>query len=73
MIPHFRVFGSSNVLYDLTINKFMKYNPPCKECLVQSMCLKANDNVSPPWIRTRLCGKLNEFIITNKFIKMTLG
>ena len=73
MVPHFRVFGGSTVLYDLTIDNFMKYNPPCKKCLVQSMCLKPNDNVLSPWIRTRLCVILNEFILINKFIKMTLG
>ncbi len=73
MAPHFRLFGTYCILYNQTIEEFMEFNPPCKECLVQSMCLKYYNDISPPWIRTRLCANLNEFILANKFIEMTLG
>jgi len=64
--------GLNNYIYVYnTMHVFFKTNPPCKECLVQSMCLKANDNISSPWIRTRICNKLIKFIDI-KFIKMTL-
>jgi hypothetical protein len=71
MAPHFRVFGSYNILYNQSMDEFMTSNPPCKECLIQVMCLKPNNKYS--FIKTRSCAILNEFILANKYIKMTLG
>lgn len=71
MNPRFRVFGHYNVLYNQSMDDFMNLNPPCKECLIQVMCLKPNNKYS--FITTRTCAVLNEFVLANKFIKMALG
>jgi hypothetical protein len=57
----------------------MIHNPPCKECLVRSMCLFSYGNSyppSPPWdvkswnLRSKLCNILFEFLINNKAFGM---
>lgn len=53
-------------IYTLTDN-FMKYDPPCKECLIQSMCINehlahpTNDSL-PDHINIRTCENLKNFI-----------
>jgi len=65
MVNYFRT--SLNIyLLDSTINNFMKYNPPCKDCLVQCMCLLNRDNSSPPHIRAKTCNILYKFIKENR-------
>lgn len=53
----------------------MIHNPPCKECLVRSMCLFGYGNSNPPppawdvksWnLRAKPCNILYEFLINNK-------
>jgi len=31
-------YNKDIIIYS-TVNKFLEYNPPCKECLVQGICL----------------------------------
>lgn len=51
-----------------TIEDFMKKDPPCKECLVQSMCLTEYEYDVPNEIKVYyemtidLCERMNEFI-----------
>jgi hypothetical protein len=45
----------------------MKYNPPCKDCLVCNMCIKENNNTSSvyctdPYLYIKICEKLKDFI-----------
>ena len=54
-----------------TLDEFLEYNPPCKECLVQSMCLKDriyidSNNKSYRGINLKLCEKLKGFIDKNR-------
>lgn len=55
-------------IYTLT-DDFMKYNPPCKECIIQAMCIK--ENLSHPTeldhLYIKLCDRLKQFIYDNKF------
>jgi len=48
----------------------MKYNPPCKECLIQGMCLKENPahptlDSEPDHLYIKICDKLIRFISNN--------
>jgi len=59
-------YTSTNIylrIYDITMDDFFKLNPPCKECLVQNMCvqlLNVNTNIR---VRTRQCDILKQFLI----------
>lgn len=54
----------------LTMDEFMKYNPPCKECLVQSMCINGQDHIEHiiinGGITIKSCEKLKSFIEGNQ-------
>jgi len=64
MIKYFRT--SLNIyLLNSTMNNFMKYNPPCKDCIVQCMCLLNRDNWLTPFITTKTCSILYKFIKKN--------
>jgi hypothetical protein len=50
---------------DLTIDEFLEYDPPCKECLVQATCLYTStviDNEYSKYIYLNLCDRLNDYI-----------
>jgi len=56
-------------IYTLT-NNFMKHNPPCKQCLIQVMCIKENLahptlDSEPDHLYIKLCDKLKQFIYDN--------
>jgi len=63
----------------ITTDEFMKYNIPCKDCLVQSMCLNRLDDIGPitinSGIKIQLCEKMKKFIGKNKplFNRVTIG
>ena len=65
MIKYFRT-SLYIYLLDSTMNNFMKYNPPCKDCLVQCMCLSNCDNSSTPYITAKTCSILYKFIKKNR-------
>lgn len=56
-------------IYDLTINEYLNKNTPCKECLVNTICLNDKDIVygknNLPILKIKLCKKLKNFIENN--------
>jgi len=58
-------------IYNVMISQFMDYDPPCKECLVKTMCMNIeynNPNTVYEFLclEIKRCDKLIEFIIYNK-------
>jgi len=53
-----------------TIDEFIKCASPCKECLIQSMCIKdriyIDSNKRYRGISLKICEKLKEFISKNR-------
>ncbi len=39
MIEYYIALGNVYI-YNMPLEEYMKYNPPCKECLIQTMCLE---------------------------------
>jgi len=57
------IYGHHTVIY-LTINEFINFNPPCKDCLVQSICFSCiKSQLDAEWIRIRHCDLLVKFFI----------
>lgn len=58
-------------IYYTTVDIFIGINPPCKECLIQSMCIITTDNSYDKQIlRIKICEKLNKFMEnSNRFDK----
>lgn len=62
----------------ITINEFMKYDIPCKNCLVQSMCIIGQNNINgiviKEGIKLQLCERMEKFIGINRplFNKVTI-
>lgn len=54
-----------------TIDIFLIYNPPCKECLVQNMCISnvRYSNGDFICIKIKKCKRLINFINSNKFFR----
>jgi len=58
--------GIENYIYlYCKLNIFFKTNPPCKECLVQSMCMKDISVLVDDYagLQIKSCNLLKEFII----------
>jgi len=60
-----------NYLYikDFTIDEFLEYDPPCKECIVQATCLHNSTAIITEYTRyvyLRICEKLKTFITYNE-------
>jgi hypothetical protein len=58
-------------IYNITISQFMKYNPPCKECLVQNMCMRfLYNNCGSVFefleLEFKRCDNLIDFMLYNK-------
>lgn len=53
-----------------TMDEFMKCDIPCKDCLVQTMCLGGTDSIGHlvinGGIKIQLCERMKEFISKNK-------
>jgi hypothetical protein len=50
---------------DITIDEFLEYDPPCKECLVQATCLRNSTAIvteHTKYIYLRMCDELNDYI-----------
>ena len=65
-------------IYDIIIDKFIELNPPCKECLVQNMCIFAAEYIEAKnevedkiasKIFVKACKKLDEFMKKEKWFK----
>jgi len=52
-----------------SIYKFLEYNPPCKNCLVQSMCIKINTFET---ICLKSCHSIRTFINDNECLFISL-
>lgn len=58
-------------IYDISISKFMKQKPPCKDCLKEVMCI---DTIHPkypainkwPTLQIKICEDLRRFVKKNK-------
>ena len=56
-------------IQDFTIDKFLEYDPPCKECIVQATCLNNSTAIVTEYskyIYLRMCYKLKVFITYNE-------
>lgn len=59
-------------IQDVTIDEFLEYDPPCKECLVQATCLKNSTAIvteHSKYIYLRMCDELNDYIKTKGHFK----
>jgi len=56
------------VLLITTLTNFLKYKPPCKQCLIQGMCIREMTGYAPTYLIVKICGKLKKFLIDNKKI-----
>ena len=58
-------------IFNIMMSQFMDYNPPCKECLVKTMCMKISYRMCASIfefleLRINKCDKLMDFVIYNK-------
>ena len=56
-------------------DNFMKYTPPCKGCLICSMCIREEmDNpsryITDAYLYIKVCDKLKSFVINNELFYM---
>jgi len=58
------------ILVITTLENFLKYKPPCDECLIQSMCIKESTDIEPEYMVINVCDKLKSFLIDNKEIRI---
>ena len=73
-IIYYRI-GYRTLIYERTIEEFMEFNPPCKECLVQAVCVsyarpmyvEYKDAAHEEFllIKIRGCKDLEEFVKRN--------
>ena len=71
MIHYYIEYPNYIELFNLTISQLMDYNPPCKECLVKTMCMGISYNncgnvFEYLELQIKKCDKLIDFIIYNK-------
>lgn len=71
----YMIFSTYISIYDLSLDTFMKYKPPCKKCLVQGMCLKCitKSEYRIYRIHTDQCNSLTEFITNHKHFEEFTG
>jgi hypothetical protein len=49
-----------------TVDEFMEYIPPCKDCIVRPVCLETNNgNINNPFIITQKCSTLRKYLEKN--------
>lgn len=67
--------GYRTLIYERTVEEFMEFDPPCKECLVQAVCVSYGRPIYVEYkdalheefllIRIRGCKDLEEFVRWN--------
>jgi hypothetical protein len=59
---------NERVYIHATLKEFLEYNIPCKDCLIQNMCLDYKENIHA-WqlVINKPCKKLDNSIYKNKF------
>jgi len=50
-------------IHATSLEKLMEQNPPCKECLVQGMCIKDTSNHKYSSIIINVCDKFNKYLV----------
>ena len=62
-------------IYDITIDEFLTHIPPCKECLIQPMCMyvtKCMTDKIKPKVVIKTCKELDKFMKGKKCFKNLL-
>lgn len=59
--------GVISYIYYTTLEIFMGSNPPCKKCLVNTMCIyvPSNNKKYEQVLTIKACDRLNEFVENN--------
>lgn len=60
---------------NLSIDEFLEYNPPCKECIVQATCLHNSTDIVTEYTKylyLEMCNELKVFIDYNEYFYKTL-
>ena len=55
--------GIISYIYYTSLDIFMRSNPPCKECLINTMCIY--DDCTVKVLTIRACDRLNKFVKNN--------
>jgi len=55
----YAINGKHHFIHTVTIEEFMKQDPPCNQCLIQTMCISETFDGVHTYIRLSPC---NEFI-----------
>ena len=50
-------------IHATSLEDFMKKDPPCKECLVNTMCIKDTSNDQYSSIVVNVCDKFNKYLV----------
>ena len=50
------------VLLITTLTNFLKYKPPCKQCLIQGMCIREITDIKPTYLIIKICSKLKKHL-----------
>jgi len=50
-------------IHATSLEELMEQNPPCKECLIQSMCIKDNSNDQYSSIVVNVCDEFNKYLV----------
>jgi len=71
MIHYYIEYPKYIEIFNLMMSQFMDYNPPCKECLVKTMCMEISyNNCASVFeyleLRINKCDRLIDFVIYNK-------
>ena len=61
--------GFYSYIYYTTLDIFMGAFPPCRECLVNTMCINYNHNEEV--LQIKACDRLNEFVENNYWFDMS--
>jgi hypothetical protein len=64
-------------IYNITIDEFLTHIPPCKECLIQPMCMFMGDyfdkNELSPKLFIKACEGLDKFMKGKKCFRKLYG
>ena len=58
----YAIDGAHSFIHRITLEEFQKRNPPCNECLIQSMCLEEDFDDVHTYIRLNPCTEFIKFL-----------
>jgi len=72
----YEIINISNtvIIYNVSFDGFMSYDPPCFKCLVKGMCIE--DIISSSYytnIKVNVCEKLNKFLKGDRIFNNVRG